>query len=44
MYSLEAELEALHAAGDLDEVHACRMIAFERRAIFSLYEEIRATL
>jgi hypothetical protein len=44
MHSLEEELRALRAAGELDEPTAARMIAIERRAIFSVYEELRAAL
>jgi hypothetical protein len=44
MYSLEAELQGLRAAGAVDEARASRMIAVERRAVFSVHDEIRATL
>lgn len=44
MYSLEPELQILHAAGALDETSASHMIALERRTIFSVYEEIRAAV
>lgn len=44
MYSLEEELRVLRAAGALDEASASRMIAIERRTVFSLYEELRAAL
>jgi Ca2+/Na+ antiporter len=44
MYSLEEELSELRAAGALDEASASRMIAIERRTVFSLYEELRVAL
>lgn len=44
MYSLEAELQDLRSTGAVDEARASRLIALEQRAIFSVYDEIRATL
>jgi hypothetical protein len=44
MYSLETELRELRSAGALDEAAAAHEIALERRTLFSLYNELRASL
>jgi hypothetical protein len=44
MHSLEAELRELRSAGALDEDAATGAISLERRAVFSLFDELRAAL
>lgn len=44
MYSLEEELRELHSTGALDEATAARELAFERRNVFSVFDELRAAL
>jgi hypothetical protein len=44
MHSLEVELRELRLAGALDEDAATGAIALERRAAFSLFDELRAAL
>lgn len=44
MHSLEPELQALHADGTIDDATASRALALDRGKVFSLYQELRATL
>jgi Predicted membrane protein (DUF2157) len=44
MHSLEQELRELRSTGTMDEGAAARAIALERRTLFSVFEELRATL
>jgi hypothetical protein len=44
MHTLEPELRALHAAGAVDDETASRAVALDRREVFSVYGELRATL
>ncbi len=44
MHSLEEELRELRSTGTMDEGAAARAIALERRTLFSVFEELRATL
>jgi hypothetical protein len=44
MHTLEPELRALHAAGGVDDETASRGVALERRELFSVHGELRATL
>src|SRR5246127_3275771 len=44
MHSLEAELLELRSAGAVDDTGAARAIALERRTLFSVFDELRATL
>lgn len=44
MHTLEEELRELRSSGALDEAGAARAIALERRALFSVFGELRAAL
>jgi hypothetical protein len=44
VHTLEPELRALHAAGAIDDATAARALARDRREVFSLHYELRATL
>ena len=44
MHTLEPELRSLHAEGTIDDATASRVLARDRRAVFSLHYELRATL
>jgi hypothetical protein len=44
MHSLEEELRELRSTGTMDEGAAAHAIALERRTLFSVFEELRATL
>ncbi len=44
MHTLEPELRALHEQGILDDETASRSIALDRGEVFSLHDELRATL
>ncbi len=44
MHTLEPELRDLHAAGTIDDATAARALARDRREVFSLHYELRATL
>ena len=44
MHTLEPELRTLHAAGTIDDATASRALALDRREVFSLHHELRATL
>ena len=44
MHTLEPELRTLHAAGTIDDATASRALARDRREVFSLHHELRATL
>ncbi len=44
MHTLEPELRTLHAEGTIDDATASRALALDRREVFSLHHELRATL
>ena len=44
MHTLEPELRTLHAEGTIDDATAARALARDRREVFSLHNELRATL
>jgi len=44
VHTLEPELRTLHAAGTIDDATASRALALDRREVFSLHHELRATL
>lgn len=44
MHTLEPELRRLHAEGTIDDATAARALARDRRRVFSLHTELRATL
>ena len=44
MHTLEPELRALHAAGVIDDATAARALALDRGEVFSLHQELRATM
>ena len=44
MLSLEPEIQALRESGVLGDAAASRMISVERRRLFSLHYELRATI
>jgi hypothetical protein len=44
VHTLEPELRALHAEGTIDDATAARALARDRREVFSLRYELRATL
>ena len=43
-HTLEPELRTLHAEGTIDDATAARALARDRREVFSLHHELRATL
>jgi hypothetical protein len=44
VHSLEPELRELHSAGVIDDATASRAIALESGSVFSVFEELRATM
>jgi len=44
MHSLEEELRELGSCGALDKVEAAQAVALERRTLFSVFDELRASL
>jgi hypothetical protein len=44
VHTLEPELRTLHAEGTIDDATASRALALDRREVFSLHHELRATL
>jgi hypothetical protein len=44
VHTLEPELRTLHAEGTIDDATAARALARDRREVFSLHHELRATL
>jgi Predicted membrane protein (DUF2157) len=44
VHTLELELRTLHAEGSIDDATAARALARDRREVFSLHHELRATL
>ena len=44
MHSLEPELRTLHAEGAIDDATASRAVALDRGEVFSLHQELRATM
>lgn len=44
MPTLESEIRTLHAEGAIDDATASRALARERREVFSLHQELRATM
>lgn len=44
VHTLEPELRTLHAEGSIDDAAAARALASDRREVFSLHQELRATL
>ena len=44
MHTLEPEIRTLHARGVIDDATASRAVALDRREVFSLHPELRATL
>ena len=44
VHTLEPELRTLHAEGTIDDATASRALARDRREVFSLHHELRATL
>jgi hypothetical protein len=44
MHTLEPEISALHAEGVIDDVTAARVLAQDGRTVFSLHQELRATM
>jgi hypothetical protein len=44
VHTLEPEIQTLHAEGALDDATASRAVALDRGDVFSLHQELRATL
>ncbi|MGB7739117.1 MAG: hypothetical protein WBM03_08375, partial [Steroidobacteraceae bacterium] len=44
MHTLEPELRTLHAEGVIDDATASRALARDRGDVFSLHQELRATM